>query len=114
MAELEIPSSANISRVDRRLLESAQQAARSFPYRVRVTPSGGANRRGRTKNHPTGRALDVQIQDPKTGKWLGNLRDASSFRVYEQWAQSVYRSAQQIHPEIVPDMRFGGYFRQGV
>lgn len=113
MAELEIPDSANIGNVDQRLVASAKLAARSFPYRVRVTPSGGANRRRGTKNHPKGRALDVQIFDAN-GKALPNLRNASSFRVYEAWAQSVYRAAQKVAPDIVPKMRFGGYFQQGV
>lgn len=108
---LSIPESARISKVDKRLVDIARQAASSFPYEVRVTPHGGANaRRSGTPNHPHGFALDFQIQDPTSGKWLDNYKNPQTFRVYEQYAQSMRQVQLQQYPELTEDFRFGGYF----
>lgn len=103
--------SANLGRVDRKLVDIAKEAAAQFPYEVRVTPHGGRNtRRGGTPNHPGGFALDFQIKDPVTGQWLANYQNPSTFRTYEKFAQTMRQIQLQKYPELTDTFRFGGYF----
>lgn len=104
------PPSANIQRVDPRLVDIARQAAAVFPYRVEVAPHGGYNaRKSGTKNHPGGYALDFIIYD-ENGNMMGNYQNPKTFRTYEKFAQTMRQIQQQKYPELSKDFRFGGYF----
>ncbi|MCP4386539.1 MAG: hypothetical protein GY798_34870 [Hyphomicrobiales bacterium] len=107
---LEEPASARIKNVDWRLVEIVREVARTFPYRVAVTPDGGANsRESGTRNHPTGRAIDIQIYDA-SGRPLGNFQSAATFHFYEDFAHRARRYQRQRFPELDDTFRFGGYF----
>ncbi len=106
------------TRLDPRLLDTLQRAARAFPLRVEAF-SGVAARGDGTRNHPAGKAIDVQIYDqqgnllpssPARAKAMG-VPFAPAFRVYEQFAQTARDIQTKLHPDM--PFRWGGYFRQG-
>jgi hypothetical protein len=107
--------SSNIDKVDSRLTGALERAAESF---ARTNPgysvegfSGKKGRTSGTKNHPAGRAVDVNIIGPD-GKRLGNVRNAATFRTYEKYAQEVRKELDAVGLTDVG--RWGGYFQQGV
>src|SRR5689334_17677290 len=94
---------SNIDKVDARLSAALERAARSFAaknpgYRV----EGFSGKKGRvtgTKNHPAGRAIDVNIVGPDgqpIGGPKGNVRNAATFRAYEQYAQDVRKELDAV------------------
>lgn len=104
------PASANINQVDPRLVDIVKSAAEGLGLNVRVTPSGGKNaRRAGTQNHPTGRALDIEILDAD-GKPLPNFQNGKSFRAYEELAQAAKALQSQKYPDLEESFRWGGYF----
>lgn len=96
--------------VDPRLTAVLQQAAATSPYQVRMT---SGFRPGDKRFHGRGMATDVELIDPATGEALPNYQDGSSFRAYEQYAQSVYQNAQMTDPDLAGKLRWGGYFSGG-
>lgn len=106
---------SRIDKVDSRLTDAMERAAVSF---ARDNPgysvegfSGKKGRTAGTPNHPAGKAVDVNIVDP-SGKRLGNVRNATTFRTYEKYAQTVRQELDKAGLTGVG--RWGGYFRQGV
>lgn len=104
------PASANMEKVDPRLVEIMQTAAYQSGMHVEVTPHGGDNPRSSgTQNHPTGRALDIQLYDAN-GKALGNYQDPQTFGQYEKFAQLARKYQQDKYPDLSDAFRWGGYF----
>ncbi|WP_062216626.1 phage tail length tape measure family protein [Aureimonas sp. D3] len=95
--------------VDGRLMTVIQTAAQNFPYRVEAV---SGLRPGDSRYHGKGLAADVQIYDAK-GKALSNYQDASTFRVYEQFAQQAKVAQEKLFPELGKLFRWGGYFSGG-
>lgn len=101
------------ARVDPRLIKAIE--ANQFPgYDVEMisgyrskTP---ANPRSR---HGHGAALDVSLIDQKTGKALDNYQSPETFGTYQQYANQVYRWAQENDPELAAKLAWGGYFSGG-
>lgn len=105
----EAPASANIDRVDPRLVDIMKSAAEQMGLTVRVTPSGGRNRRrAGTQNHPTGRALDLVIIED--GKPVPNFQNGKAFRRYEELAHAAKQIQEAKYPELADAFRWGGYF----
>lgn len=109
MADLSVPASANINRVDPRLFDILQEAAAQFPERVSVTAHGGDNGRPGDSEHGKGRAIDIQIYDAQ-GNPIPNYQNGAAFRTYEQFAQTARRIQQERYPGLSNDFRWGGYF----
>lgn len=93
--------------VDPRLVTILTTAARDFPYEVVVR---SAARPGDSRLHGRNIAIDINIIDPKTGKAFPDYQNAQSFRVYEQFAQVVRTTQQQLYPSLNDALRWGGYF----
>lgn len=107
---LSAPSTANIEKVDPRLVDVLRRAAEEFPLRVEVTPSGGSNaRKSQSSQHNKNKAIDIQIYD-ENDKPISNYQDGSSFRTYEQFAQTARKIQQEQYPELGKNLRWGGYF----
>lgn len=104
-------TAAGGAQLDPRLLDVLQRAAAGFPLKVEAF-SGVAPRATGTRNHPTGRAVDINIYG-EDGKPLPNVRNAASFRTYEKFAQSARQIQQELYPELNDAFRWGGYFRGG-
>jgi hypothetical protein len=106
---------SNIDKVDSRLTGALERAAEKFARdNPGYTVEGFSGKKGRTsgtKNHPAGRAIDVNIIGPD-GKRLGNVRNAATFRTYEALAQEVRKELDAVGLTDVG--RWGGYFQQGV
>lgn len=108
--------------VNAALLDIIQTAATQFPLKV-VATSGLSGRSTGTTNHPTGRAIDVQIYD-QNGNPLANYAgnpfgvksaDArAAYPVYEQFAQLARSIQEQKYPKLAGAFRWGGYFTGGV
>lgn len=94
--------------VDPRLVDILKQAARATGIKMSFT-SGAAGRRSGTTNHPSGRAIDIQLYDAN-GKPLPNLADPRSFSVYERFAQAARQYQMQAYPELRNAFAWGGYF----
>lgn len=93
--------------VDPRLTDIMTKAAASSPYDVRLV---SGYRAGDPRMHGQGLATDVQLFDRATGKALPNYQDASSFRQYEEFAQSARAVQMRDYPELADQFRWGGYF----
>jgi hypothetical protein len=103
--------------VDGRLVDIMDKAAQAFErahpgFHVEVI-SGLASRKSGTRNHPTGRAIDVQIIGPDN-KVLPNKQHAPSFRAYEELGQLGRLYQTQKYPDLNNKYRMGAYFKQGV
>lgn len=108
--KFEAPASANVEKVDPRLVDIMRSAAEQMGLTVRVTPSGGMNgRRAGTENHPTGRALDIQIIGAD-GKPVPNFQNGKAFRQYEEIAHAAKQIQEAKYPELSDAFRWGGYF----
>lgn len=70
-------------------------------------------RAGDPRFHGQGLATDIRLRDLITGKALGNYQDASSFRAYEQFAQTARSIQMAKYPELADKFRWGGYFGGG-
>jgi hypothetical protein len=97
-------------------MDAIESAATKNGYIVEAF-SGKNPRSSKTVNHPSGRAADIRIMDPATGKPLGG--DASPdmspklFRKYEAFANDVHKEFVAANPAREKDFRWGGYFVQG-
>ncbi|KQS79824.1 hypothetical protein ASG25_21790 [Rhizobium sp. Leaf384] len=99
------------SGVDAKLTDILNTAAQRFPG-FKVDAMSGF-RPGDPRFHGQGLATDVKITDLASGKMLGNYQDASSFRTYEQFAQTARGVQMEKYPELAQDLRWGGYFSGG-
>jgi hypothetical protein len=99
------------SGVDAKLTDILNTAAQRFPG-FKVDAMSGF-RAGDPRFHGQGLATDVKLTDLSSGKMLGNYQDASSFRTYEQFAQTARSVQMEKYPELAQDLRWGGYFGGG-
>nr|WP_278520652.1 phage tail length tape measure family protein [Brucella anthropi] len=99
------------SGVDNRLTDILQTAAQRSPG-FKVDAISGL-RPGDKRFHGQGLATDVRLTDLASGKMLGNYQDASSFRSYEQFAQTARQVQMEKYPELAGQFRWGGYFGGG-
>ncbi|SER57583.1 hypothetical protein SAMN03159406_00536 [Rhizobium sp. NFR03] len=99
------------SGVDAKLTDILNTAAQRFPG-FKVDAMSGF-RPGDPRFHGQGLATDVKLTDLSSGKMLGNYQDASSFRTYEQFAQTARSVQMEKYPELAQDFRWGGYFGGG-
>jgi hypothetical protein len=108
--------------VNAKLMDILQTAATAFPLHVEAT-SGLAPRSTGTRNHPTGRAIDVQIYDQNgtpIANYAGNPfgvkseEAAAAYPIYEQFAQVAKQVQEQKYPELSQQFRAGLYFTGGV
>ncbi|PRD45336.1 hypothetical protein C5748_03835 [Phyllobacterium phragmitis] len=99
------------SGVDARLTDILNTAASSFPG-LKIDAISGL-RPGDSRFHGQGLATDVQLTELLSGKMLGNYQDASSFRTYEQFAQTARGVQMAKYPELADQFRWGGYFSGG-
>jgi hypothetical protein len=74
------------------------------PYKANII---SGFRGGDPRFHGSGRALDVQLMDPKTGAALPNYQNATNASDYQAFANAVYNAAS---PEMKQKLRWGGYF----
>jgi muramidase (phage lysozyme) len=97
--------------VDPQLLKALHAVGDAYaPYKVGYI---SGYRPGDPRFHGKGRAVDVQLSDPKTGAALANYQDAAHAQAYQQYANAVYQWAQQNNPELAQRLRWGGYFSGG-
>ncbi len=94
---------------DAKLKDILSTAALNFPNKVSLI---SGLRPGDSRFHGQGLAADAKIFGAD-GKALGNYQDASSFRTYEQFAQTARAVQMQKYPELADDFRWGGYFSGG-
>lgn len=94
--------------VDPRLTDVVSSAAGYLPegYTAKII---SAVREGDPRFHGQGKALDIEIADPKGNK-LGNYQDASAFRAYEKFAQNARKLQMERYPDLEKSFRWGGYF----
>jgi muramidase (phage lysozyme) len=91
--------------VDPDLLSLIQGVAGNYaPYKASII---SGFRGGDPRFHGSGRALDVQLADPKTGVALPNYQNATNAQQYQEFANAVYAAAS---PEMKAKLRWGGYF----
>lgn len=91
--------------LDPELLRSAEEAASSFsPYKVELR---SGFRKGDPRLHGKGKALDVQLYDPKTGQALDAYQAGGAISPYQQFANYWYG---RLNPELQKKARWGGYF----
>jgi len=101
--------SALFDNVDPRLARLIE----SFKYdKYGVTPTSGY-RPGDKRQHGLRNAMDVQLNDLKTGAGLANYQDPTTFGAYQEYANALYRHALQTDPELAKQLRWGGYFSGG-
>ncbi|MQX25507.1 hypothetical protein GHJ84_32190 [Sinorhizobium meliloti] len=94
--------------VDARLMHILDVAAQQTPeYRVEAF---SGYRAGDPRFHGKGIACDVRLVNRITGRALPNYQDASSFREYEKFAQTVRRVQMKLYPDLNEELRWGGYF----
>ena len=96
--------------VDQNLLSWLGAAAQNSPYNV-VVHSG--TRGGDPRFHGKAKAFDVALVDPKTGKWLDDYQNASTFGAYQGFANLVRGAQMRANPELGKSLRWGGYFSGG-
>ena len=108
MAELELKM--NAAGVDPNLIAWLQAAARQSPYRV-VAYSG--KREGDPRFHGQGKAIDINLIDPKTGKTIPNYQSPEGFAAYQSFANTARAAQMQMNPEMGKLFRWGGYFGGG-
>jgi muramidase (phage lysozyme) len=89
-----------------KLIESFQYG----PYKVRAN---SGYRPGDPRLHGRGQAIDVSLVDPKSGAALPNTKDPRYFKQYQEYANALYKYAQQTNPELAKKLRWGGYFSGG-
>ncbi len=104
--------------VDPRLLDVIQTAASQFPMKV-VATSGLSGRSTGTKNHPSGRAIDIQIfdqNDKPIPNYVGKAIGASQMvgNPYAQFAAVARQVQEQKYPGLSQQFRWGGGFMSGV
>lgn len=92
--------------IDPRLMDMIGESARKQGYNVMIT-SGKEERTSGTKQHPAGKAVDIQLIDPQTNQVLTN-KGPKQFREYEKFAQVVKSVQEQKYPDL--NLRWGGYF----
>ena len=91
--------------IDQELLRSVEQAAGSFsPYKVEFR---SGYRPGDPRFHGKGKAIDIRLRDPKTGKELDSYQGGGAISPYQQFANYWYG---QLNPELQKKARWGGYF----
>ncbi len=96
------------SGVDARLTDILSTAAERFGgYKV---DAFSGFRAGDPRFHGKGLATDVRLTDLASGKVLGNYQDPSTFRAYEQFAQTARQVQLEKYPELADQFRWGGYF----
>jgi len=96
------------SGVDARLTDILSTAAERFGgYKV---DAFSGFRAGDPRFHGKGLATDVRLTDLASGKTLGNYQDPSTFRAYEQFAQTARQVQLEKYPELADQFRWGGYF----
>lgn len=118
--EFNAPASSNYGQVSAVLRDIVEETQRRTGVRVEITPSGGANRRGRTRNHPRGNALDIHLYYPD-GSPVPNgskaaysqRQNAEGFRFYEAFAHEARKVQQEKYPYLGDKFRWGGYFVSG-
>ncbi|TIP07795.1 phage tail length tape measure family protein [Mesorhizobium sp.] len=94
--------------VDARLTDILDTAAKQFPgYKV---DAFSGFRPGDSRFHGKGLATDVNLTDLATGKSLANYQNASTFRTYEQFAQTAREVQLAKYPKLSDQFRWGGYF----
>lgn len=93
--------------VDPRLTDIMTKAGAASSYDVKMI---SGLRPGDPRFHGQGLATDIQLFDRTTGKALPNYQDASSFRQYEQFAQTARGIQMRDYPELADQFRWGGYF----
>ena len=96
------------NRADPRLGEIMQAASTTLPagWNVQLTSS---LRPGDKRFHGKGQAVDVQLIDPD-GKKLANYQDASTFGIYQKFANAARQAQEKLHPDLSNTFRWGGYF----
>jgi hypothetical protein len=127
MAEFRIRSGRDgqINGVDPQLLSILKAAAANAPAGIAVVEaySGKAGRSTGTTNHPSGRAVDLDLFDA-SGRKLDNYRGTTGgkmsaaerrdYQTFERFAQVARQTQQQMYPGLSDKFRWGGYFQGGV
>jgi muramidase (phage lysozyme) len=80
--------------------------------KYKVNPTSGY-RPGDKRQHGRGQAIDIQLEDPNTGATLNNYQDPTTFKAYQEYANTVYQDALKNDPELAKQLRWGGYFSGG-
>jgi len=80
--------------------------------KYKVNPISGY-RPGDPRQHGRGQAIDIQLEDPTSGAALNNYQDPTTFKAYQEYANSIYQDALKNDPELAKQLRWGGYFSGG-
>jgi hypothetical protein len=98
-------------------LARAIEAVASGYTKYKVNPRSGVAARPKNPNslHPRGGAIDVFLQDPKTGRELAGIGQSNpaDIAAYQEYANAVYQWALQNDPELAKELGWGGYFAGG-
>lgn len=97
-----------VDKIDAKLTEILTVAADRMPG-FHVEARSGF-RPGDDGQHGKGKATDIVLVDDATGKPVPNYQNASSFAVYEKYAQITRQVQQELHPDLNDSFRWGGYF----
>lgn len=103
----------NLQGVDERLIRILKETSSTLPpgYSINVTPYGGLNNRATSKNHPAGRAIDIQLYEGGTAlKNIGPGPGSKEFAAYESFAIKAREIQKQLYPELNDVFRWGGGF----
>lgn len=100
----------SLARVDPRLVDIMRRAAAASPYNVQLF---SGIRPGDKRFHGKGVAVDIVLSDPQTGQEIPNLKSATGFPIYEQFAKTARDIQQQAYPDLGDSFRWGGYFGGG-
>ncbi len=98
--------------VDQRLLDIIANAKLSLPagYSIQIARGGGvATRGGKSSYHLSGKAIDVEIYDANGNK-LSNYQNASTFAIYQKFADAARAYQMQQYPALKGAFNWGGYF----
>jgi hypothetical protein len=96
-------------RVDARLIDIIESTAAQSPYNVELF-SGKRNGGGRSR-HDHGKAIDIVLVEPKTGRKVPNLgAGGTAFQAYEQFAHQARAIQTKKYPKLNSAFRWGGYF----
>jgi len=90
--------------VDPRLVNIAEEAAKTFPLRVRLF--SGKRDKGA---HGKGWAIDTQLFD-ETGKPIASYQTQGTATIYRMWAEHMRATQQKLYPELNKEFVWGGGF----
>lgn len=96
------------------LVDTVRNAARVLGPEYKVNIISSVDSRDRTPWHPSGRAIDIEIIDQRTGKAIPNVGgpNVPGWEVYEKMGAAARAYQQDKYPD--QHLTWGGHFNTGV